>query len=175
MSVPQLPSLKLPSLNLPVIRSMPNIPGVGCVPSDGHSYLGEQFGNLPDLNAVQTIQSLKKVINEEIAALIEGYLPTAARQPLWAARVAMLTQYVADLNDLMTQTVGRVAAEINATLTFINAKKAEMETALSEINNIPAAARSTAQRMLAERYNEYLGELDAQAARLQQTITCLGS
>lgn len=173
MPEPQLPRLKLPSLQLPDIRPMPTIPGVGCVPSDGHSYLGEQFGNVPDLQAVQQIRSLKKTFEEEIAALVEGYLPTAARQPLWAARVAQLTNYVAELNAVMTQAVGRATAEINATLAFVGQKQEEMQTALAEINSIPEAARTQTQRLMAERYQQYAGELEAQASRLQATAACV--
>lgn len=174
MPIPELPGLKLPSLSLPNIRPMPHIPGVGCVASDGHSYIGEQFGNLPDFQAVQAIRQLQKVINEQIAALIEGYLPTAARQPLWAARVVVLTQYVADLNSLLIEVVGRATTEIGATVDFINGKKSEVQGALNVIAAIPESARTTTQRLMAARYQEYLGELDAQVTRLQSTLGCLG-
>ncbi len=174
MPAPELPSLKMPSLALPTIRMMPSIPGVGCVPSDGRSYTGEQFGSLPDLQTVQAVKELRKVINEQIAALIEGYLPTAARKPLWAARVAQLTQYVADLNEVLTEVAGRAAAEINGTVSYINEKQSEIQDSLDALNNIPESARSAAQRLMVGRYQEYLGELEAQAARLQATAACLG-
>lgn len=175
MPIPELPSLKLPSLNLPHIRSMPSIPGVGCVPSDGHSYLGEQFGNLPDMQTLLHVKHLKARVAEEIEMLIEGYLPSAARAPLWAARVAKLTEYIAELNEVLSETVGRAAAEINATLSFISSKQAELNSALNQIQAVPEAARSATQRLMAQRYNEYLGELDAQATRLQATIACFSS
>ena len=173
MPPPPIPRLKLPSLQLPNVRPMPSIPGVGCVPSDGHSYLGEQFGNLPDLQAVQAIRSLKKTFEEEIETRIEGYLPTAARQPLWAARVAKVTNYVGELTSAMTQAIGRATAEINATLAFVNEKQEEMQGALAEINSIPEAARTQTQRLMAERYQQYVGELEAQAGRLQATVACI--
>lgn len=175
MPAPQLPPLKLPSLALPSIRSMPSIPGVGCVPSDGHSYLGEQFGNLPDVQTLLHVKHLKKVVAEEIEALIEGYLPAPARAPLWATRVAKLTEYIAELNEVLTETVGRATAEINATLNFISSKQAELNNALSQIQSVSEAARSATQKLMAQRYNEYLGELDAQATRLQATIACFSS
>jgi hypothetical protein len=169
----QLPEAKLPSLQLPSIRSIPTIPGVGCVPADGSYYVGEQFGNLPDMQMLQHIKQMKKLLNEQIEALVEGYLPTAARTPLWTARVARLTQYVADLTAAFNTSVSSVAGEINATMEFVNGKKSELQGALNEINSIAPASRTAAQKVLAGRYVEYLGELDAQASRLQQTISCL--
>ena len=141
----QLPQAKLPSLQLPTIRPLPTIPGVGCVPSDGQSYVGEQFGNLPDMQTLQHIRQMKKLLNEHIEALIEGYLPTTARAPLWTARVVQLMQYVADLTATFNDAAGRASAEIHATLDFINGKKAELQSALSEINTVAPASRTASQ------------------------------
>jgi len=74
-----IPEAKLPSLTLPTIRSLPTIPHVGCAPGDPNSFVGEQFGNAPDLNSILSIRALIKSLEEQIYALIQGKLPQPAR------------------------------------------------------------------------------------------------
>ena len=77
-----IPQPKLPSLSLPTIRSLPTIPFVGCAGGDGTTYLGDQFGNLPDLQAALHAKALKKALVEQVYALVQGQLPDPARRAI---------------------------------------------------------------------------------------------
>jgi hypothetical protein len=165
---------KLPNLNLPAIRNLPMIPGIGCAGGNATSYLGAQFGGLPDLQAVLHIKALKKHYEDMMLTLIEGYVPAALRAPVWAMRVANYTTYVANLVAEANALITGVMAEINGSLAFINSKIGELNAAKTALTNIPADARSKVQTKMIQRYNRYLGELDAQSNRLQSTLTCIG-
>jgi hypothetical protein len=175
MSGPIIPQPKLPHLPLPHIRGIPNIPHVGCSGASGTSYLGEQFGNLPDLHAALAMKNLKKAIEEQIYALIQGELPDAVRPPVYAARAAQLINEVAELVQTLNQVIAGVIAEANASINFINGKINDINAAKNTVLAIPAGARSAVQRLALQRYNEYLGELNAQVGRLQTTIGCISS
>lgn len=69
--------------------------------------------------------------------------------------------------------MGQVTAEVNAAVTLINSRKNELETARGELLAISAEARSKTEALMIERYDQYFGELDAQASRLQSTLSCL--
>lgn len=168
-----LPTPKLPSLNLPQVRGLPSIPGVGCAGGDANAFFGEQFGGLPDLQSVLHLKSLKKHYEEMIATLVEGYPPSVVRQVAWAARVAEYTNHVAELLGKLNALVGGMNAEINANIQAVNLAKDEVQGMLDGILQVPAERRSAVQRLMSQRYQQYLGELDAQAARLQATLTCL--
>lgn len=175
MSGPIVPAPRLPHLPLPNVRGLPNIPHVGCAGGNGTTYLGEQFGNLPDLHAALAVKKLKKALEEQIYALIQGQLPDATRPPVYAARAAQLTNEVAQLVQALNQTIAGVTAEANASINFINGKINDINAARTAVLSIPAGARSAVQRLALQRYNEYLGELNSQVGRLQATIACIAA
>lgn len=170
-----LPPARLPHLPLPNIHSLPSIPSVGCAGGNATTYLGEQFGDLPDLNAIAHIKALKKAMDEQIYALIQGELPDAARPAVYAARAAQLVNYVASLVSLLNTLTGSVVAEAQASISFCNAKIAEINQAQSALQNLPESARTSVQRLMLARYNEYASELNGQIARLNSTIDCVAS
>lgn len=165
---PKLPQFQLPSINLPI-----HIPKVGCPGADGRSYIGEQFGSLPDLYDALHTKHLKKVVNDQIHALLKGKLPTILRKPLYAAKALELISDVASFVSVLNQVIARAVAEYNATINFINQKKGELQQAISDIEGIPASARTATQKLAIERYNTYLGELDSQISKLQTSISCI--
>lgn len=170
----QIPQAKLPSINLPAIRSIPSIPGVGCVGASGSSYLGQQFGNVPDVLAAAHLRALIKAYTDQIFALIKGELSDVPRAIAYAAKAAELAQYVIDLTTELNQVIGDVVGEVTGTINFVNSKIEEVNTAASLIEAIPQEARSKLQNLALSRYNEYLQELNQQIARLQSTVTCIG-
>lgn len=175
MTLPTILAAKLPSVTLPTIRSMPSIPSVGCAGGDGTSYIGEQFGGLPDVQAALHLKALTKAINEQIYALLQGELPQPARAPVYAARAAQLAQYVVSLASTLNEVVGRVTGEATATINFINGKISEVNAAKAAIMSVPSASHSAAQRLLLSRYNTYASELNAQIARVNATVSCIGA
>ncbi|MDX6692637.1 MAG: hypothetical protein QOF02_240 [Blastocatellia bacterium] len=172
MSV-QLPAVKLPHIPLPTIRAIPTIPGVGCTGGNTTTLVGEQFGNLPDLDAVRHIKELKKYLEEQMQTLIEGYVPAAERQPVWAARVARYVERVSELLESLNEIVSGVMAETNASMNFVNGKIGELNAARAEALSIPEATRSAVQRLALERTNQYIAELNQQMGRLESTISCI--
>lgn len=175
MSGPLVPPPRLPHLPLPNVRGLPNIPHVGCAGGSATSYLGEQFGNLPDLHAALAMKNLKKALEEQIYALIQGQLPDAVRPPVYAARAAQLINEVAELVQTLNQVIAGVTAEANAAINFVNGKINDINAAKSAVVAIPAGARSAVQRLALQRYNEYLGELNSQVGRLEATIACIAA
>jgi hypothetical protein len=169
-----IPEPKLPNLNLPAIRNLPAITHVGCAPGDPNSFVGEQFGNAPDLNSVLHIRSLQKALAEQIYALIQGELPQPAREPLYAARAAQLTNEVTDLVNAMTAIAGEVTGSINAAIDYANEQLTAVNQAKAAITAVPAQARSAVQRLMNERYTRYAAELNAQIARSEAALACLG-
>jgi hypothetical protein len=170
-----LPEPKPPISALPVIRVPVDIPSVGCPGAHGTSFIGEQFGNLPDIQSALHIKALKKAMEEQIYALIQGELPVLARAPIYAARAAQLIDYVASLVATLETVVNAVTAEVNAATAFINQKTAELNGAIAELESVPESARTATQRLALQRRQEYLGELDAQASRLATTLSCLAA
>lgn len=168
-----LPQPKIAQLNLPQIRLPIHLPRVGCPGADARSYIGEQFGNLPDLVDAFHAKHLRKVLNDQIYALLKGQLPTILRRVLYLQKALELIQDVADVIAVLNQVIGQAIAEYNATINFIAQKQAEINQSISIIEGIPAHARTEVQKLTIERYNEYLGELDAQITRLQTSITCI--
>ena len=175
MSGPIVPEPKLPHLPLPNVRGLPNIPHVGCAGGSATSYLGDQFGNLPDLHAALAMKNLKKALQEQIYALIQGELPDATRPPVYAARAAQLINEVADVVQLLNQTIANVTAEANAAINFVNGKINDVNAAKNAVLSIPAGARNVVQRLALQRYDEYLEELNTQVGRLQATIGCIAA
>lgn len=171
----QVPTPKLPHVALPAIRSIPTIPFVGCAGGQGTSYIGEQFGNVPDIGAVLAIKALKKSLEEQIYALLKGQLPDVPRAAAYAARMAQLIDQVAEIVTTLNTVIGSVMAEATAAIAIVNAKAAEMNSAIALIEGTPAGARSAVQNLLMQRYARYAGELDAQAGRLQSTIECIAA
>jgi len=173
MSIVNIPEAKIVQRTHATIRLPIHIPRVGCPGADARSYIGEQFGNLPDLKDALHIKHLKKILNDHIYSLLKGKLPTILRAPLYDAKALDLIQHVAELVSVFNQVVGQAIAEYNATVGFINQKKGELNQALAEIAAIPAQSQTAVNRLAHQRYNEYLGELDQQITRLQTSITCL--
>lgn len=174
--MPAIPQPKLPNITLPAIGNIPTLPlGIGCAGADANSYLGEQFGNLPSLHKLLHLKTLRKALNEQIYALIQGELPDAARPAPYAARAAQLTDEVAELVSGINDVVSEVSGEIDAARDFVNEKIAAVNDAKNLIESTPAAARSAVQKLMVERYGRYAQELNAQAGRLQSALTCISA
>jgi hypothetical protein len=168
-----IPEAKLPSLPLPAIRSLPTIPHVGAAPGDASSLVGEQFGNLPDLNSILHIKALRKSLEEIIYTLLKGQLPFATRPPVYATREAQLIAEVAELVSAMNTIVGQVTTSVNAAIGYANQQLTAVNQAKAAIDSVPAAARGPVQKLMRDRYNRYATELNAQIARHQQTLAAL--
>lgn len=169
-----IPEPKLPNLNLPAIRNLPAIPFVGTAPGDSNSFVGEQFGNAPDLNSVLHIRSLKKALEEQIYALIQGEATQPIRAPIYAARAAQLANEVTELLDALDTVVGQVTSSINATINYANQQLAAVNQAKAAITALPVQARSAVQKLMNDRYTRYAQELNAQIARHEQALASLG-
>lgn len=169
----QVPQPKLPHVALPTIRTIPTIPHVGCAGASGTSYVGTQFGNVPDIGAALAIKALKKSLEEQIYALIQGELPQVVRAPIYAARAAQLVNEVAEVVATLNQVISAVTGEATAAINAVNAKAADLNAAKSVLEGIPVGARNAVQRLMITRYQRYVGELNAQAGRLQTTIACI--
>jgi hypothetical protein len=170
-----VPPAKLPNIPLPQIRSLPHIPFVGCAGGSATTFIGEQFGDLPDMATVLHIKALKKSLEEQIYALIQGELPDALRPPVYAARAAQLVAEVLEIVATLNTIIGGVIGEAEAAISFVNGKIGEMNAARAAIMNIPPTARTAAQRLMLGRYNEVATELNGQISRLQSTITCIAA
>jgi hypothetical protein len=169
-----LPKPTLPNVKTPRIRRIPSLPGgIGCAGGNPSSYVGNQFGNQPDVAALLHLKALKKLINDNIGTLIDGYLPTVLRKPKYVVRVVKLTKEVEKVVRQIADTVASAQAEYNAQLAYVNQVIGEVNSAAAEINTLPASARSQAQNHLLNRYNEYAADLNAQAGRIQQALRCL--
>lgn len=173
MSIVNIPEAKVIQRQQPEIRLPVHLPRIGCPGADARSFVGEQFGNLPDLYDALHIKHLKKIINDQIYALLKGQLPTAIRKGLYFEKALDLIQHIAELIAVFNQVIGQAIAEYNATIAFINQKKGELNQYINEINAIPAQSQTAVNRLAITRYNEYLGELDKQVTRLQTSISCL--
>lgn len=168
-----IPEPKLPDLPLPTIRIPIHIPAVGCPGADARSYIGEQFGNLPDLKDALHIKHLRKVINDQIYALLKGKLPTILRAALYAVKAIELINYVIEIIQVLNQVIAQVIAEYNATVGFINQKKAELQASIAELEALPANTRTAVQELAIQLKQEYISELDQQITRLQTSISCI--
>lgn len=175
MSGPIVPAPRLPHLTLPTVRPIPTIPHVGCAGGSGTTYVGAQFGNLPDLHAALAIKKLKKALEEQIYALVQGQLPDLTRPPVYAARAAQLVNEVAELVQTLNQVVTGLIAEANAAINFVNGTINDINAAKAALETVPEGARNAVQRLMMQRYERYLGELNAQVGRLQSTITCIST
>lgn len=171
--MPTIPDAKLPNLNLPAIRNLPTIPHVGCSPGDGNSYVGQQFGNAPDLNSILHIRTLTKSLTEQIYALIQGELPDPARPVPYAARAAQLANEITELATAANAIVDEVTGAVNDSISFINDQTAVLNAAKNLLLAVPAGARSAVQTLMIDRYGRYAQELNAQKTRLQSTVNCL--
>lgn len=168
-----IPEARIPQIALPQIRIPVHIPKVGCPGADARSYIGEQFGNLPDLQDALHTKHLRKVTNDQIYALLKGQLPTILRKVVYLQKALELIEDVAAFIAVLNQVIGQAVAEYNATINFINGKISELNAGIADVEAIPAAARTAAQTLLPDRYNEYIAELNQQIARLQTSITCI--
>lgn len=169
----KIPPPKLPEITLPTIRVPVHIPHVGCPGAEAQSYLGGQFGNLPDLYDALHTKHLRKVINDQIYALLKGQLPTVIRRNFYYQKTLELIQQVSEMISVLNQVIAQAIAEYNAVITFINKKKGELNASISAINGIPGSSRTAVQKLALQRYQEYLGELDLQISRLGTSISCI--
>lgn len=171
--MPTLPTAKLPSWTIPTVRGLPTIPNVGCVSGSATTQVGNQFGNLPDLNALPHVKALQKLITEQIGTLLEGQQITAIRAPLYAVRQARLVTEMASMISTATSIASQVTADINATISGCNAKIADLNAAKNAILATPVQLRSTVQTKALGCYNAYIGEVNGQIGKLQTTLGCL--
>jgi hypothetical protein len=135
-----IPNAKIPDYALPAIRLPIHIPHVGCPGADARSYVGQQFGNLPDLYDALHVKHLRKVLNDQIYALLKGQLPTILRKVLYYQKALELIQHVIAMVAVMNQVIGQAVAEYNATVAFLNQKKGELNASIAAINGIPASS-----------------------------------
>lgn len=168
-----LPQAKLPSWNIPNVRSVPTIPHVGCVGGNATTIIGEQLGSLPDIAALPHIKALQKVITEQIGTLIEGKLPDIARSPLYQVRQLRLVQELSQIVSEATSIANQVQAEVNAGISFCNEKIADFNASKNAILQTPAELRSAIQKKTLDRLNEYTDEINGQIGRLQSSLGCL--
>jgi hypothetical protein len=145
-----LPTAKLPSWNVPAVRSLPSIPNVGCVSGNATTQIGEQFGNFPDVQALPHIKAL-----------------------LFEARKARLITELTNIVSTATTIAGQVAGEINAAIDGCNEKISDLNAAKAAVMQTPENMRSLIQRKTLERYDEYIGEVNDQMGRLQTALACL--
>ena len=169
------PDAKLPHTTLPTIRSVPAIPHVGSPGATGLSYIGAQFGNLPDLHALAHLKSMKKALEEQVYALIQGKLPFATRPPIYDARAVQLTSELADLATLRASVIAALTNELTTAINSVNGKSGEMNAKRAVLQAIPAGARRPVERLMIQRYQRYAGDLDAQAGRLAAAVASLSS
>ena len=169
----QIPQAKLPNLTLPAIGNLPHLPHIGCAGADANSYVGKQFGNLPDLHAVAHLKSATKWMSEQIYALFKGQLPFATRPPVYQARMAQLTDELAEMSTALTDAINGVVSEATAAIGGVNTKINELNSVKNEILALPEGARSALQRAALDEFNACIGELNAQKTRLQTSITCV--
>lgn len=170
-----IPEAKLPHLTLPTIKNLPTIPHVGCAGGDGTSYVGNRFGNLPDLQALLHLKALHKLLNEQMYALLKGELTDIPRAAAYAARLTTLTDEVAEMVAMITDTVNDLTANINDAIGYVDQQLAAVNSAKNLIVAVPEGARSAVQKLMFERYGRYAQELNAQKGRLQSTIECIAS
>lgn len=175
MSVVQIPEAKIPDIHLPTIRLPIHIPRVGCPGSDARSYIGEQFGSLPDLYDAIHIKHLRKLLNDQIYALLKGQLPTILRKPLYYAKAIDLIEHIAEIVAVLNQVISQAVAEYNATIGYINQVKGRLNALLEAVNAIPGNLQTAVNRLARQRYEEYLGELDRQIGKMGTSISCLVS
>lgn len=167
---PHIPAAMPGLTTLPEIRLPVHIPKVGCPGADSTSYIGGQFGNNPDLHDALHLKHLKKVTNDQIYALIEGELPTILRAAIYAAKAAELIQDVVDFLATLNEVIGTAMAEYQEAAAYVTLVTGQVNTALA---GLPVSGLTATQRLAQQRYGEYMGELNAQAARLQTSISCL--
>jgi hypothetical protein len=168
-----IPEAKIPQINLPTIRIPIHIPKIGCPGADARSYVGEQFGNLPDLVDAFHVKHLRKVVNDQIFALLKGQLPTILRKGLYLQKAVELIQDVVAFIQVLNQVIGAAIAEYNATIGFINTKISQLNQSIAEIQAIPEGARTAVNTLALQRFNEYIVELNQQKQRLQRSIMCI--
>lgn len=174
--MPTIPQPRLPNITLPAIRNIPTLPlGIGCAGADANSFLGEQFGNVPSLHKLMHLKTLRKALNEQVYALLEGELPDSLRPTPYAARAAQLTNELVDVATGITDVINEVTGDINATLNFVNEKIAAVNDSKNLIAGVPENARSAVQKLMFERLGRYATELNAQAGRLQSALTCVSA
>lgn len=172
MSV-QLPQIKIPSWTVPSVRDLPTIPNVGCVSGNATTQIGEQFGSFPDVQALPHVKALNKVITEQIGTLLEGKLPDVPRAVLFEARKVRLVSELAQIIGKGAELASQIQGEVNATIAASNAKIGDLNAAKNALLQIPENARSAIQDKTISRYNEYVGEVNAQIGRLEASLGCL--
>jgi hypothetical protein len=170
-----VPLAKLPHTTLPTIGGVPTIPHVGSAGANGTTYVGTQFGNLPDLHAAVALKTIKKALIEQVYALIQGELPFVTRPPIYAARAAQLVTEIADVTATLADVVASVTSGATAARAAVLVKRAEMNAARAVLEGISAGARSPVQSLMIARYTRYAAELEAQAERLQTTIDTISA
>lgn len=173
MTLQLLPPAKLPNWNVPTVRGLPTIPRIGCVGGNATTIVGEQMGNLPDLATLPHVKALQKVITEQIGTLVEGQLGVIPRAPLYAARQLRLIQELQEMITMATQTANQIASEINAAIGAANQRIADLNASKAAITATPAVLRNAVQRKALGRYNQYVGEINGQIARLERSLECL--
>lgn len=155
---------------LPSIGGFPTLPRVGTALGQATAFVGSQYAGAPQMQTLLHLKSLKYEFEQLIQTLVEGYVPAAARQPKWAARVADYTQFVAQITATMSAIAEAVIGEAQKGIDAANTKRSSIAAEVAALQNIPAAARSRIENHLLSRKSEYVGELDAQIGRLQNVI-----
>lgn len=167
--LPRVPTIQLP-FSVPTI----SVPFIGCFSGDGKTYVGKKFANRPDFLKLNHLKQKKKELAEEIITQTIGKLDNPARSAAFTVEIARITQDIAEVLDGINETIGAITEELQAGISFVNDKKTELDALRSELLAIPSDMRTKVEQHMIERYNEYFGELDAQADRLTSTIACLG-
>ena len=166
---------RVPTIQLPFVPTFPSLPFIGCFGGDGKTYIGKKYGNRPDIQKLLHIKQLKKWFRENIDGYIEGKLDNPLRAVAFDARAIRLGLELAEIIEDFNETVGQITEEIDAGLDLVNGRINELNGLRGELLALSGDSLSKADQLMLERYNEYLGELDAQVTRLNGSRNCIGA
>lgn len=155
--------------NAPVI----NVPFVGCFSGDGQTYIGRHFGNRPDILRLNHLRQKIKEYEQRIITMTIGKLDNPLRSAGFAEEIVRITEEIAAMTNAVTETVGLLTEELQAGINFVNARMGELDSLITGLQNIPEQLRTRTEVKLLKRYNQYFGELESQAVRLQTAKDCL--
>lgn len=168
--LPRVPTIQLP-FNVQTI----NVPLLACFSGDGKTYTGKKFANRPDLLKLQHLKQQIAQFEERIITQTIGKLDNPARSAGFVAQIAEITEKITEATQSIVETVGDVTEEIDANLQLVNARIEELNALRDELNAVPINLRSKVEARMIARYDEYFGELEAQASNLQSARNCVMS
>jgi hypothetical protein len=152
-----------------------NVPFIGCFSGDGQTYIGRNFGNRPDILRLNHLRQKVKEYEQRIITMTIGQLDNPPRAEGFAEEIVRITADIATMVNAITETVAEVTEELQAGINFVNARMGELDQLRTGLQSIPEELRTRTEAKLIERYNQYFGELESQASRLETAMNCLGA